>query len=893
MPVKRGVLFELQTSLASDAGAAIDALDKKIEELQRRANITITATMAATQQAGATAGRGLVGGTPATPSATPSTSGAGATASNNADAVERARLRRRSDMRREAEERDRLQAERTAKIVEKANREALDQQTKDLRKAEVERQKILKRRETEEARDLNRVQRERQRDLHRSVKSDEAHWSDFEKFGQRSKATREKQEARDAKAAARTAKDDARRAEQERARRERDQSQWDLILGGNGRTGTAGMHGPSRADVTDPFGLGAYQRQRQSADRAAEQSAARQREAQARVRESLNATTEAVARLGEGFAYLGLVGERDMQSLRDSLLTIRGVSDVISGGVRAASNIGNVVRTIHQARGGAGATRAAASGFGQLLPRLAGAGVGTGIMGTGVTAGGLAGAGAAALPIAALAAGAFYATPGGHHATGNLGARLGMAQHRAGRAISRTFQRLGMDQAKQLQFDYDEAHNQEDPFANRRGTGADESNDDAFAKAAASERNLERQQRHANKLAHDRAIRRELENAELPSQYREIGLHREQTERKSAIERRHAAVEFQHTFEKDSGLDLLKKDRQRVGERIGGLQAGLAAQMRTNPLAARQSRVQLEYLEAQDEQARTKIEVTTAKRDREMKLQTREQAVQSRREQNAAALQSHQNIAAGLGGDNAEARINAQEKIKQLEQEQRDIIKEEYEISEQRRKGEIQDAAKLVQLAQQRMQIATRRVQDTTEKTLTLKEGLGHKTPMELNAMYAAYQRAKRGEKLSREEMSLLEGGGAEMQSFAKQDARKRMEEFIGSLPQADQAEARQAFFGQEEKEERDAIAEENAARQNLSGASQAGALAGEVTVGGAYNITIDIRDDMQLADKLRDEFSTMRDEMRRTEERIMDAARKAAQEVARQIQSQGRNNAR
>ncbi|HEX7379336.1 MAG TPA: hypothetical protein VF278_19595, partial [Pirellulales bacterium] len=267
MPVKRGVLFELQTSLASDADAAIDALDKKIEELQRRANITITATMAATQQASATAGRGIVGGTPTIPPATPSTTAGTGSAStaNNADVAERARLRRRSDMRRNAEERDRLHAERTAKIVEKANREALDQQTKDLRKAEAERQKILKRRETEEARDINRVQRERQRDLHRSVKSDEAHWSDFEKFGQRSKATREKQEARETKAAARKAKDDARRAEQERARREREQSQWDLILGGSGRSGTAGMRAPSRHDVADPFGLGAYQRQRQAA----------------------------------------------------------------------------------------------------------------------------------------------------------------------------------------------------------------------------------------------------------------------------------------------------------------------------------------------------------------------------------------------------------------------------------------------------------------------------------------------------------------------------------------------------------------------------------------------------------------------------------------------------
>jgi hypothetical protein len=324
----------------------------------------------------------------------------------------------------------RLESEKMAAITEKANREALEQQTKDLKKAEAERLKILQAREKTEQNDLNKVQRDRERQLNRDVKSDANYWSDFEKFGQKSKSGREKQEARDAKDAARKQAEAARLAGQQRLQQSRDQSQWDLILGGGGRTGTAGMKGPTKGDVADPFGMAGYQknqqhdrRQREQAEkreqRDAELALGRQREQYHRLGESITSTTDAVTRLGEGMAYLGLIGQRDLGRLTDSLLMIRGTVDTVRGGVGAMRDVGGLMRNLHSVgqTGGAGAIGRAFLGMGpaagagasgvagaaRAIAPLVGAGAGSAGV-AGATGGGV--AAAAAVPVGMIAAAA-------------------------------------------------------------------------------------------------------------------------------------------------------------------------------------------------------------------------------------------------------------------------------------------------------------------------------------------------------------------------------------------------------------------------------------------------------------------------------------------------------
>lgn len=132
----------------------------------------------------------------------------------------------------------------------------------------------------------------------------------------------------------------------------------------------------------------AEKRAAQNSAREQEQAAAKIRAANGQLRESFERTTEGVLKLGRGFAQLGLVGEKDMQRIVQTLLKVQGAIDLTRGGIDLGRGI----------MGGVDAG----------LARMGMAG-GTGFAGAAVSG---AGAAAATAALTALAAAAYVATDG-------------------------------------------------------------------------------------------------------------------------------------------------------------------------------------------------------------------------------------------------------------------------------------------------------------------------------------------------------------------------------------------------------------------------------------------------------------------------------------------------
>ncbi|HEV8061533.1 MAG TPA: hypothetical protein VGP68_16760, partial [Gemmataceae bacterium] len=135
--------------------------------------------------------------------------------------------------------------------------------------------------------------------------------------------------------------------------------------------------------------IGRFQRQAdQQESRDADLAVRRQREEYSKLGESIGATTEAVSRLGAGMVYLGLIGERDLGKLTDTMLRVQGTVNVLRGGFGALRDIGALGRNlaaVQEAGGGAGVLRALMG----LGPRAGAAGLGIGAL---PVAGGLAAA---------------------------------------------------------------------------------------------------------------------------------------------------------------------------------------------------------------------------------------------------------------------------------------------------------------------------------------------------------------------------------------------------------------------------------------------------------------------------------------------------------------------
>lgn len=128
-----------------------------------------------------------------------------------------------------------------------------------------------------------------------------------------------------------------------------------------------------------------------------------QREAYHRLGDSIGSTLDGVTRLGEGLAYLGLVGEKDVHQLTDALLEIRGVSDSIRGTIQSVRDAGSMFRALRDYRSASAAVQGL-GGVGRLAGMMGTAAHAAGMAGTAGGTGGIGMAGAAAAPVGAYVA---------------------------------------------------------------------------------------------------------------------------------------------------------------------------------------------------------------------------------------------------------------------------------------------------------------------------------------------------------------------------------------------------------------------------------------------------------------------------------------------------------
>ena len=111
--------------------------------------------------------------------------------------------------------------------------------------------------------------------------------------------------------------------------------------------------------------------------------------------ERLTSATESIARMGRGFAMLGLVGEENTQKLLQGLVKVQASFDLVVGGINAYTRLSRAVRA-YQASVEAAAI--AESALGAARSRTAVASVGRGIVGnvgTGAAGGAVGGGGVA------------------------------------------------------------------------------------------------------------------------------------------------------------------------------------------------------------------------------------------------------------------------------------------------------------------------------------------------------------------------------------------------------------------------------------------------------------------------------------------------------------------
>lgn len=368
-------------ALAPDWKKPLDTIRAEIASLQKAATIKVdvqtTGSVAQTTANKQAARRASVAGNGAVGS-TGGTAGNGKAPDPGHKGLEQSK--------RDYEERERLRAEKTADIVKKANQESIEQQIKDLKKAEAARQKTAdaaekeaKRQADAEIKQIQRVAEAREASIKSGYKALSAIGADAYGTGKKLDQGMDALSAmgRDALRSTGGGKwaEGLRQIAEER----------DRTTGWRGLS-EIGKHAAEKNEAaTKRESL-----ERKKAALEAKESAALQREAEAKVQEGIDATIDSVSKLARGFAQLGLVGESDMHKIVDTMLAVQGTIDTVKGGLDSLRSAGPVLKGLLNFGGKAG---------GAALAGGAAAGEGAAALGG-------AGAAAAAAPIAPIAAAA-------------------------------------------------------------------------------------------------------------------------------------------------------------------------------------------------------------------------------------------------------------------------------------------------------------------------------------------------------------------------------------------------------------------------------------------------------------------------------------------------------
>lgn len=396
----RGVKFVLKTELDPGAAKAFEAVEKRVADLQKSMNLTLRLEGRVNGVNGANGSNGRNG--------TGSPQGGGAAA-------------RQAD--RAARERERA-AERAFRTEAKWSRMAEAAVEKRARADE----QAAKRSANENAREAARVTRERQRELDRQIKADKKFWDE---------AIQQAQTGAKARADAITAAERSRAAgwgrlsslgresfttnrkvnsgfealsEMGRAAMPRDPFAEGLQRMQEARTGRTGFAGLGAAGAETQARLNNLRtierRDAEERRRALESQKGQLRE----INSAAYDVAHAFGQVTRAAAQFGMVGQRDMAKVLDTIFAVEGGLNAVQGGMNAF----RAISSIRKARAGMGAAGGAAK-WASGLARMGGAAGGIGGAGSIGTAGGaggiglgtvgLAGAGVTALVAGAIGAG--------------------------------------------------------------------------------------------------------------------------------------------------------------------------------------------------------------------------------------------------------------------------------------------------------------------------------------------------------------------------------------------------------------------------------------------------------------------------------------------------------
>lgn len=628
------------------------------------------------------------------------------------------------------------------KALSGAGKEALDSQKKwadGVRKLDAQRAADAKAAADAEVAEINRVQKERQKELRQTTKSDQGYWKDFEKHGQRSKKTRQQEQ-----------KDEARQEDHDRREAERRERLHPT-------TGMAGLSAIGREAIREKGGRGGNdkfqaglknihqqrEREQQQAQREESRTArdteltlGRQREQYHRLGESIGATTDAVTRLGEGMAYLGLIGQRDLGRLSDSLLAIRGTVDTIRGGVGAMRDIGGLVRSVREVRhaGGVGGIGRAIMGMG---PAVA---AGTGAAGMGATgAGAVGGMAAAGTATSASGMAAAFANPAGI-IVGGIAAAITLAADQAV-AGGRFTRALGRSTGGMLKGAM--------RFADDVSMGLE-----TVGKEEHEKRDIERERilykRYDLKTGQEYDTRRPNERKGMDLTLPGLGLGATKVSELSDINRERA----------QQARELEKRKRGELGQSqaVGFEYATRNAQQRMD--AVQRARAVGYNRQAADTQvdANSRPWEIQAGRRRAIGFRMREHE-ENKADAYAEERRTGEQLRTAAPG--SPGRETAERQHEEAKRRIVDMEREGLDLAREQRTIEIDGARQRLQLMRDRLTLSQKQHRDSREEKKSLDERLGAMTPIERQALFSAQERVKKGT-ATRRDYELVERDGTE-----------------------------------------------------------------------------------------------------------------------------------
>lgn len=720
MVAKRGIMFEFQTSVSPAAAKAFEALEKRAEELQKRMNLTLNVVERGRRNG--SNGHGTNGN---------GTNGSAAVSNADIKAAERA-----------AQARERA-AERAFRTEARWNRQAeaaIARRARDEARAADQTERAARRAADAQVRELQRVERERQRvraaefreaavrqrtEARRGFRSDADFWRSFEQYGDDRSRTRIQQEREQQRQQQRQ----QRQEESERRAAERDYN--NRLRAGNRQLSQLVRNGPQAIAHDERI----VRQERERAERETELAQRRQQEAQNRIREGVYGTVHAFGQLTRAAAQFGLVGQRDMSRVLDTIFAVEGSINALQGVMGAARAIGGM----RAARGLAGR---AVGGAGLGTLGLAGAGIGAAALGTA----GLAGAMIDRNRGVAGNVGGVWDTIGGA-----INAPIGFVNRGLmgiGSKIERSFNAsYGL-----TQFQNEERSLRLHEAEFKRDFGAEEGKNESYYAAKkradlAEERTQLMERRTRAKIdarAQMRDLRSRIDSEIVPLEMQQRGAVRQAAEERHAIRMGNVNAR---------GANIAGQLGQSFGRQQAahGLQAGLLARQ-----AAGEFVDPKQLLYASEEQARQEGRVTAlAERQRNNVLTAQNANFQRGSELGRDLTAARQRLGETGEFDNTKREMLARE-VLEIEEKIKENEREGVEIASRKRQIEIDGAQRELQLRQETVAAAKEAAQALRQQKQSAMERFGQLNPMEQRATIEAAKMFKQGVRLQEPQLNLL-----------------------------------------------------------------------------------------------------------------------------------------